>query len=130
MDESFHFFFTEISSFSGQWYERGGRNVDGRNFTKFRLKSAKNGCKRKIGKIFKNMLATAILSPKFWFVSPIFREISRYFLPVQPTHRIQNHSNLFFIMICRQGCVFQPSSKIMDLGFVKFKSNGTKAKRP
>ena len=29
-----------------------------------------------------------------------------------------------------KGCVFQPSSKIVDLGFVKFKSNGTKAKRP
>ena len=26
--------------------------------------------------------------------------------------------------------VFQPSSKIVDLGFVNFKSNGTKAKRP
>ena len=33
-------------------------------------------------------------------------------------------------MICRKGCVFQPGSKIVDLGFVKFKSNGTKAKRP
>ena len=33
------------------------------------------------------------------------------------------------IMICR-GCVFQPGSKIVDLGFVKFKSNATKAKRP
>ena len=64
------------------------------------------------------------------FVSPIFREISRYFLPVQPAHNIQNHSNLFFIMICKQGCVFQPGSKIVDLEFVKFKSNGTKAKRP
>ena len=31
-------------------------------------------------------------------------------------------------MICRKGCVFQPGSKIVDLGFVKFKSNGTKAK--
>ena len=29
-----------------------------------------------------------------------------------------------------KGCVLQPSSKIVDLGFVKFKSNGTKAKRP
>ena len=29
-----------------------------------------------------------------------------------------------------KGCVFQPGSKIVDLGFVKFKSNGTKAKRP
>ena len=29
-----------------------------------------------------------------------------------------------------KGCVFQPGSKIVDLGFVKFKSNGTRAKRP
>ena len=29
-----------------------------------------------------------------------------------------------------KGCVFQPGSKIVDLGFVKFKSNGTKARRP
>ena len=29
-----------------------------------------------------------------------------------------------------RSCVFQPGSKIMDLGFVKFKSNGTTAKRP
>ena len=29
-----------------------------------------------------------------------------------------------------KGCVFQPGSKIVDLGFVKFKSNGTTAKRP
>ena len=29
-----------------------------------------------------------------------------------------------------KGRVFQPGSKIVDLGFVKFKSNGTKAKRP
>ena len=59
-DESFHFFrrnFSEISGFGGRRYERGGRNVDGRNFAKFRLKSAKklpkNGCRRKIGEIFK-----------------------------------------------------------------------------
>ena len=26
-----------------------------------------------------------------------------------------------------KGCVFQPGSKIVDLGFVKFKSNGIKA---
>ena len=29
-----------------------------------------------------------------------------------------------------RSCVFQPGSKIMDLGFVKFKSNGTTTKRP
>ena len=29
-----------------------------------------------------------------------------------------------------KGCVFQPGSKIVDLGFVKLKPNGTKAKRP
>ena len=70
-----------------------------------------------------------------------FREISRYFLPVQPALRIQNLSNFFYIkkhkmlfgnliMIAGKGCVFQPGSKIVDLGFVKFKSSGTKAKRP
>ena len=29
-----------------------------------------------------------------------------------------------------KGCVLQPGWKIVDLGFVKFKSNGTTAKRP
>ena len=29
-----------------------------------------------------------------------------------------------------KGCVFQPGSKIVYLGFVKLKSNGTTAKRP
>ena len=57
-DESFHFFrgnFAEISGFGGRRYERGGRNVDGRNLAKFLLKSAKkspkHGCKQKIGEI-------------------------------------------------------------------------------
>ena len=57
-DESFHFFrgnFAEISGFGGRRYERGGLNVDGRNFAKFLLKSAKkspkHGCKQKIGEI-------------------------------------------------------------------------------
>ena len=38
------------------------------------------------------------ISPVFL---PIFREISRYFLPVQPAHKIQN-----LIMICRQRLCF------------------------
>ena len=125
-------FFTEISGFVGRRYERGGRNVDGINFAKFRLKSPKKspktGCKRKIGEISKNMPAAAILSAKFRFVSPIFREISRYFLPVQPAHRIQNLSKFFFfflkkhemflgnlIMICRQRLCF--SAWLKNRGF-------------
>ena len=86
------------------------------------------------------------ISPIFRYLSvylPIFRKISRYFLPVQPAHRIQNLSNFFFkkktnircylviwSWFAGKGCVFQPGSKIVDLGFVKFKSNGTTAKRP
>ena len=34
------------------------------------------------------------------------------------------------IMIWKPRLCFQPGSKIVDLGFKKFKSNGTKAKRP
>ena len=82
------------------------------------------------------------LSEKFRFVSPIFREISPYFLPVQPAHRIkiclfffQKKKNIRCYLViwswfAGKGCVSQPGSKIVDLGFVKFKSNGTKAKRP
>ena len=56
---------------------------------------------------------------------PIFREISRYFLPVQPAHRIQNlsifkkkkHKMLFgnLIMICRQRLCF--SAWLKNRGF-------------
>ena len=72
---------------------------------------------------------------------PIFREIPRYFLPVQPAHRIQNMFNFFFIlkkhkmlfgnliMICRQRLYF--SAWLKNRGwFVTVKSNGKKAKRP
>ena len=93
MDESFHFF---RRNFRFRWptIRKRGAKCRRENFVKFRLKSAKIGCMRKISEIFKK-----IASAKFRFVSPIFlpifREISRYFLPVQPAHRIQNLSNFF-----------------------------------
>ena len=38
------------------------------------------------------------ITPRYLSVfSPIFWEISRYFLPVQPAHRIQNLSNFYFL---------------------------------
>ena len=36
-----------------------------------------------------------------------------------------DQTGIFFCF--RRRCVFQPGSKIVDLGFVKFKSNGIKA---
>ena len=80
----------------------------------------------------------------------IYRYFYRFFgkfphvsLPVQPRPRprIQNLSNSFFKKQIRRylviwswfagkGCVLHPSPKIVDLGFVKFKSSGIKAKRP
>ena len=103
-NESFHFF---RRNFGFRWpaIRKRGRNADGRNFAKFRLKSAKNGCRRKIGEIFKKSPDTAIyrrifgLYRRFFF--PIFGEFSRYFLPVQPAHRMQN-----LIMKCRQRLCF------------------------
>ena len=53
-------FFTEILGFGGRRYERGGRNVDGRNFAKFWLELVKNGYRRKIGEIFKKLSGIAI----------------------------------------------------------------------
>ena len=91
-------------------------------------------------------------------ISVIFRTYRRYFriyryfylffgkfpdISYQPAHRIQNLFNFFFLKkknircylviwswFAGKGCVFQPGSKTVDLGFVKFKSNGTKPKRP
>ena len=80
----------------------------------------------------------------------IYRYFYRFFgkfphvsLPVQPRPRprIQNLSNSFLKKQIRRylviwswfagkGCVLHPSPKIVDLGFVKFKSSGIKAKRP
>ena len=40
-------------------------------------------------KIAENITDTLVFLPIFW-------EISRYFLPIQPAHRIQNLSNFFF----------------------------------
>ena len=84
-------------------------------------------------------------------ISPIFRYLS-VFLPIflgnfpifltSPARTQDTKSVQFFLKKTRrcylviwswfagQGCVFQPGAKIVDLGFVKFKSNGTKAKRP
>ena len=41
-----------------------------------------------------------------------------------------SNGDFFCFLRFRCRCVFQPGSKIMDLGFMKFKSNGTTAKRP
>ena len=76
----------------------------------------------------------------------IYRYFYRFFgkfpdisLPVHPRYKIC--PILFFLKKIRcylviwswfagKGCVLQPSSKIVDIGFVKFKSSGIKAKRP
>ena len=64
---------------------------------------------------------------KFSKISPIFRYFYRFFgkFPY-----ISYQSSPRWSWFAGKGCVFQPGSKIVDLGFVKFKSNGTTAKRP
>ena len=102
-------FFAEITGFGGRRYERGGRNVDGRNFAKISVKIAEKIAEKwmqaKNRQNLPKIAGYCNLSANFRFVSPIlfpiFREISRYFLPVQPAHRIQN-----LIMICRQRLCF------------------------
>ena len=93
--------------------------------------------RQKIGQLEEDFKKSPKKSPIFQY---FYREISRYFLPVQPAHRIQNLSIFFLKKDIRcylviwswfagKGFVFQPGSKIVDLGFVKFKSNGTTAKQ-
>ena len=82
-------FFSEISGFGGRRYERGGRNVDGRNFAKFRLKSAKkspkNLCRRKIGEIFKKNSRTLQFIGEFSVcIADSFSDFSENF-PIFPT---------------------------------------------
>ena len=50
-------------------------------------------------------------------ICPFFFNKIRYYLVI-------------WSLFAGKGCVFQPGSKIVDLGFVKFKSSGIKAKRP
>ena len=74
------------------------------------------------------------------YLLPYFREISQYFLPGQATHDAKSVQTFFlkknirwYLVIWSRFAgkcgIFQSGSKIVDLGFVKFKSNGTKAKR-
>ena len=134
-DENFCFFrrnFGEISCFGGRRNERGGRNVDRRNFDKFRLKSAKKspkkGCRRKIGEIFQKSLDTAI----YWRIFGLYRRFYFRFFGKFPDISYQSSPRTGYKIwswFAGKACVFQPGSKIVDLGFVKFKSNGTTAKR-
>ena len=86
-DESFQFF---GRNFGFRWpaIERGGRNVEGRNFAEFRLKSEKkspkNGCRRKIGEIFKKSPDTAIYRRIFGLYRRFFSDFSGNF-PIFPT---------------------------------------------
>ena len=115
-----YIFLAEISlkflvSVAGDTKE-GERNVDRRNFAKFRLKSEKSSktC-RSLQFIGKISVCIADFSGNF-----------PYFLLVQPTHRIQNLSNFFLkkkrkmlfgnlIMICRQRLCF--SAWLKNRGF-------------
>ena len=83
MDENFHFFgwnFAEISGFGGWWYERGGRNVDGRNFAKFRLKLAKKWLQVKNRRNLQKIVSHYNLWAKFLFALSIFPKNRRLHL--------------------------------------------------
>ena len=84
------------------------------------------------------------ISPIFRYFIGIFTDFSGNFpiFPTSPARAQDTKSVQFFFKkkyqcylviwswCAGKGCVFQPASKIVDLGFVKFKSNGTTAKRP
>ena len=134
-DENFCFFrrnFGEISCFGGRRNERGGRNVDGRNIRKFRQKSEKfqiNFSKRRnFGDFLKKLPPVG----KFQRKIVLFRFISAIFRPKKQKFSYQSSPRTGYKIwswFAGKACVFQPGSKIVDLGFVKFKSNGTTAKR-
>ena len=103
-NESFHFF---RRNFGFRWPAIRKRGAKCR-WEKFRQISVKIGEKWMQAKNRRNLQKIAghcNLSANFRFVSPIFfpifREFSRYFLPVQPAHRMQN-----LIMKCRQRLCF------------------------
>ena len=82
------------------------------------------GCQENVGKLKKNKFPNISYqsSPRTGYkICPIFffffKKNIRCYLVI-------------WSWFASKGCVFQPSSKIVDLGFVKFKSNGIKAKRP
>ena len=80
------------------------------------------------------------ISPKFRYFYRFFGKfsnISYQFRPrtgykICPIFFLKKNRRCYLVIwswFASKGCVF-PGSKILDLGFVKFKSNGTKAKRP
>ena len=115
-------------NFGGRRYERRGRNVDGRNFAKFRLKSARSCCRRKIGEIFKKSPAAAIYRRNFGLYRRfLFTDFSGNFLifPTSPA-RAQDTKSVYFLKkkkknircylviwswFAGKGCVSQPGSK-------------------
>ena len=107
-DESFHFL---RRNFGFRWLAMRKRGAKC-GLEKFRQISVKIGEKiaekwmqAKNRRNLSKIVGHYNLSANFRFVSPIFfpifREISRHFLPVQPAHRIQN-----LIMICRRRLCF------------------------
>ena len=142
---------TEIFHFSPKFRWPAIRKTGAKcRWEKFRQISVKIGEKLLQAKNRRNLQKIAgrcNLSEKFRFVSPIF--VYRFFgkfpdISYQSSPRTGYKICLFFlkkkkkhkmlfgnlIMICRQRLCFSAWLKIVDLGFVKFKSNGTKAKRP
>ena len=95
----------------------------------------------------KNLRTTSVWNMEKYFgiygyFIPYFWEISRYVLPAKATQDAKSVQSFVFLkknircylviwsQFAGKGGISQSGSKIVDLGFVKFKSNGTKANRP
>ena len=92
------------------------------------------GCQESVGKLKKKIFPNISYqsSPRTGYLSNFFILKNICYLVIWSWFEEKGDHDLRgkVIMIWGKGCVFQRGSKIVDLGFVKFKSNGTKAKRP